>query len=72
MYNPVVMACTLAVYEYSIVVTDGSPSTSPRVEVAAGLVTLRRAGGPAKIVERLQSWQNGGEASEKALLERQP
>ena len=54
----------------SIVDTDGSPSVSPRVEVVSGLVrqlSSRRAGGSARIVERLQSWQRGGGATTNTL-----
>ena len=53
-----------------IVDTDGSPSASPRVEVASGLawrITSRRAGGSARIVKRPQSLQREGGARTNTL-----
>ena len=63
------MICTLLLYV--IVDTDGSPSASPRVEVALGLVrqlTSSRAGGSARIVEQASKLATGREAPEQTLL----
>ena len=56
---------------YSTVDTDGSSSAPPRVEVVSGWygkIISCRAGGSARIVEKLQSWHRGGSARIYILL----